>query len=107
MMNKRPIANPDIGVEEEKLVLEVVRSGWISGISPYVKRFEEEFAEWLGVRHAIAVPNDTVALHLALLALGVDPGVEVIVQDLTFASPANMVILAGAQPVFVDVIREY
>lgn len=101
------IANPDIGIEEEKLIIEVIRSGWISSQSPYVRRFEEEFAEWLGIRHAIAVSNGTVALHLALLALGVGSGDEVIVPDLTFASPANMVILTGARPVFVDVTREY
>lgn len=102
-----PVANPDIGREEEELVLDAIRSGWISSQGPYVRRFEEEFARWLGVKHAIAVSNGTVALHLALLALGVGPGDEVIVPDLTFASPANMVILTGARPVFVDVTKEY
>ena len=102
-----PVANPDIGEDEEKLVLEAVRSGWVSSQSPYVRRFEEEFARWLGVRHAVAVSNGTVALHLALLALGIGPGDEVLVPDLTFASPANMVLLAGARPVFVDIAREY
>jgi len=102
-----PVANPDIGKEEEELVLEAIRNGWISSQAPYVRQFEEEFARWLGVKHAIAVSNGTVALHLALLALSVGPGDEVIVPDLTFASPANMVILTGARPVFVDVTREY
>ena len=107
MRHRIPVANPDIGKEEEELVVQAIRSGWISSQSPYVKQFEEEFAKWLGVKHAIAVSNGTVALHLALLALGIGPGDEVIVPDLTFASPANMVILTGARPVFVDVTREY
>lgn len=102
-----PIANPDIGDDEKKLVLESLEKGWIGSQSPYVRRFEREFAEWLGVKHAIAVSNGTVALHLALLALDVRPGDEVIIPNLTFASPANMAILAGARPVFVDVTREY
>jgi len=102
-----PVANPDIGAEEEEAVLEAVRSGWISSQSPYVEQFEREFATWLGVKHAIAVSNGTAALHLALLALGIGSGDEVLVPDLTFASPANMVILTGARPAFIDVTREY
>lgn len=101
------VANPDIGAEEEEILREVIRSKWISSKGPHVRRFEEEFAQWLGVKHAIAVSNGTVALHLALLAIGVGRGDEVIVPDLTFASPANMVILTGARPVLVDVTREY
>ena len=107
MRYKIPVANPDIGKDEEDAVLEVVRSGWISSQSPYVRRFEKEFAGWLGVKHAIAVSNGTAALHLALLALGIGQDDEVIVPDLTFASPANMVILSGARPVFADVTRDY
>ena len=107
LKHRIPVANPDIGSEEEELVVQAIRSGWISSQAPYVKQFEKEFAEWLGVKHAIAVSNGTVALHLALLALGVGSGDEVIVPDLTFASPANMVVLTGARPVFVDVTREY
>ncbi len=104
---KIPVARPYISKDEEELVLKTIRERWISSQSPYVKEFEKEFAKWLGVKHAIAVSNGTVALHLALLALGIGPGDEVLVPDLTFASPANMVILTGAKPVFVDVTREY
>lgn len=107
MKHRIPVANPDIGKEEEELVLEAIRSGWISSQGPYVKRFEKEFATWLGVKHAIAVSSGTAALHLALLAIGAGPGDEVIVPDLTFASPANMVMMTGARPVFVDVTKEY
>ncbi len=106
-MYKIPVACPDIGPEEEQLVLEAIRSKWISSQGPYVKEFERRFAKWLGIKHAIAVSNGTVALHLALLALNIKQGDEIIVPDLTFASPANMVILTGAKPVFVDVSREY
>ncbi len=102
-MSMIPVANPDIGEEEERLVLEALRSGWISGRGPYVRRFEEELASWVGVRHAIATSSGTAALHLALMSLGIGPGDEVIVPDLTFASPASMVVLAGARPVFADV----
>lgn len=107
LKHRIPVANPDIGREEEELVVQAIRSGWISSQAPYVKQFEEEFAKWLGVKHSLAVSNGTVALHLALLALGVGSGDEVIIPDLTFASPANMIILTGARPVFVDVAREY
>ncbi|MEB3755314.1 MAG: DegT/DnrJ/EryC1/StrS family aminotransferase [Desulfurococcales archaeon] len=107
MKHRIPVANIDIGIEEERILVEVIRSGWISSQSPYVRRFEEEFSKWINVKHSIAVSNGTVALHLALLALGVGPGDEVIVPDITFASPANMVILTGARPVFVDVTPEY
>lgn len=107
MKGKIPVANPDIGEEEKKLVLEAIHSGWISSHGPYVKRFEEEFTKLFRVKHAIAVSNGTVAIHLALLALGIKNGDEVILSDLTFASPANMILLAGAKPVFVDVTKEY
>ena len=108
-MNTRwiPVASPDIGEEEKRLVLRVLEEGWISGVSPYVREFERLFSSWLGVKYSIAVSSGTAALHLALLALGVGPGDEVLVPDLTFAAPANMVIAVGAKPVFVDVTRDY
>jgi len=102
-----PIASPDIGEEEKEMLVRVVEEGWISGISPYVKEFENMFSSWQGVRHSIAVSSGTAALHLALMALGIGPGDEVIVPDLTFAAPANMSLAVGAKPVFVDVTREY
>jgi perosamine synthetase len=81
----------------------VVRSGWVSSLGPYVKRFEQSFAEYVGASHAVAVANGTVALHLALHALGIGPGDEVIVPDLTFVATANAVLYTGAKPVLVDV----
>lgn len=69
----------------------------------YLRKFEAALAEFLGVEHALAVSNGTVALHLALVTLGIGPGDEVIVPDLTFAASASAVIHAGATPVLVDV----
>ena len=102
-----PIANPEIGEEELINVIKAVRSGWISSKGYFIDEFERMFSRWIGIKHAIAVSNGTVAIHLALLALGIGPGDSVIVPDLTFASPANMVIEVGARPIFVDVNSEY
>ena len=97
-----PVASPWIGERELQYVTECVVSGWISSSGPFVHRFEELFARFCGVRHAIATSNGTTALHLAMLALGVGPGDEVIVPSLTFIATANAVTYTGATPVFVD-----
>lgn len=98
-----PVYTPLLDGCEEKYVLDAVRSGWISSLGSYVTRFEQEFARFCGVRHAVSVSNGTVALHLALHALGVGPGDEVIVPSLTFVATANAVHYTGATPVFADV----
>jgi perosamine synthetase len=98
-----PVAAPVIGEREVAYVTDAIRSGWVSSIGPYIDRFEEAFARFVGVKHAIAVSNGTVALHLALHALGIGPGDEVIIPDLTFAATAHTVLQTGAQPVFADV----
>jgi perosamine synthetase len=97
-----PVAEPDLGPLEEKYVLDALRSGWVSSIGAYIQRFESQFAAFCGVKHAIAVSNGTVAIHLALVAAGVGPGDEVIVPALTFVATAAAVRHAGAEPVFVD-----
>jgi dTDP-4-amino-4,6-dideoxygalactose transaminase len=97
-----PFALPSIGEEEIEEVVDSLRSGWIT-TGPKVKRFEAQFAEYIGVRHAIAVSSCTAALHLALTAIGVGPGDEVIVPTLTFCATANVVVHLGATPVIVDV----
>ena len=109
MGNKKriPLVKPIIEKEELSNVIEAVKSGWISSRGYFVKEFERKFGEWIGIKHSVAVSNGTVALHLALLALGVGSGDEVIIPNLTFASPANMTILTGARPVFTDVTKEY
>lgn len=101
-----PVATPVIGQREIDYVTDAVRSGWVSSIGPYIDRFETAFAEFCGARHAIAVSNGTVALHLALHALGIGPGDEVILPDLTFAATAHAVLQTGATPVLVDVERD-
>lgn len=102
-MNRIPIARPDLSGNEEAYVVDAVRSSWISSSGAYIGRFEREFASYCGVSRAVAVCNGTVALHLALLALGVEPGDEVIVPSLTYIATANAVRYCGAEPVFVDV----
>ena len=98
-----PVYTPLLDGREEKYVLDAVRSGWISSLGRYVTRFEEDFARFCGVRAAVSVCNGTVALHLALHALGIGPGDEVIVPSLTFVATANAVHYTGATPVFADV----
>ncbi len=98
-----PVAEPVLTGNELKYVSECITTNWISSQGPFVRRFESEFAARLGVPHALAVSNGTVALHLALAAFGVGPGDEVIVPDLTFAATINAVLYAGATPVIVDV----
>lgn len=83
--------------------MDCLKSTWISSAGKYLDRFEEGFAQVAGTKHAIACANGTVAIHLALLALGVKPGDEVIVPTLTFVACPNSVTYCGAKPVFVDV----
>lgn len=101
-----PVSQPSIGDLEIAYVEDAVRSGWISSLGPYVDRFEAEFAAFCGTSHAVSVSNGTVAIHLALVALGIGPGDEVIVPDLSFIATANAVLMAGATPVFADIDAE-
>ena len=98
-----PFARPALGAEEEEAVLEVMRSGWL-GTGPRTARFEEAFAATIGIAHAVAVGSCTAGLHLALRALGVGPGDEVITSPMTFPGTANAVLHAGATPVLADVL---
>lgn len=98
-----PLARPSLGEAEVRAVAATLRSGWVSGTGPVVARFESEFSRRLHVPHARAVSSGTAALHLALLALGIGPGDDVIVPSLTFVATANAVRFVGARPVFADV----
>lgn len=98
-----PLSDLDYDTAEEEAVLRVLRSGWIS-TGPEVKQFEAEVAGFVGVRHAVAVANGTAALHLALLALGVGPGDEVIQPAVNFVAAANMTRAVGATAVFADIV---
>lgn len=104
--NFLPYALPSIGEEEIAEVVDSLRSGWIT-TGPKVKRFEADFAEYVGAKHAIAVNSCTAGLRIALTALGVGPGDEVIVPTLTFCSTANVVVHPGACPVLVDVGEDF
>jgi perosamine synthetase len=100
------VAAPDLSGNEERYVVEAIRSSWISSTGSFVERFESEFAALCETDAAVAVCNGTVALHLALLALDVRPGDEVLVPALTYIATANAVRYVGAEPVFVDVDPE-
>lgn len=97
------IANPDLSGNEEKYVLEAIRSTWISSSGAFVDRFEREFAQLCDAKEALSVCNGTIALHLALLGLDVRPGDEILVPSLTYVATANAVRYVGAEPIFVDV----
>jgi perosamine synthetase len=93
--------HPHIGEQEIRAVEETLRSGWIT-TGAKVRKFELDFADFVGAGHAIAVNSATAALHLALDAIGLGPGDEVIVPTMTFAASAEVVIYCGARPVLVD-----
>jgi len=103
---KIALSIPDLQGNEEAYVVDAIRSTWISSTGKYVNQFEGQFAEITGSKDTISVCNGTVALHLALLALDVRPGDEVIVPSLTYIATANAVRYVGAEPVFVDVSPE-
>jgi perosamine synthetase len=104
-MTPRPIAvyEPWISEEDVSAVTQVATHGWISSSGPEVRLFEQRIADYIGTREAVSVMNGTVAIHLALQALGIGPGDEVIVPDLTFIATAASVVHTGATPVFADV----
>ena len=100
-----PLAQPDIGLREETLVLEVLRSGQLS-LGEVGERFEREFAAWLGVEDAVMTSSGTAALHLGVRALGWGAGDEVVTSPFSFVASANCLLYEGARPVFADVEEE-
>jgi dTDP-4-amino-4,6-dideoxygalactose transaminase len=106
-MNWRvPLSDIDFDEAEEAAVLEVVRSRWLT-MGAVTQQFEQEFADYVRSRHAIAVTNATAALHLACVAAGLGAGDEVILPSLTFVATANAVRYVGATPVFADIEGEH
>jgi perosamine synthetase len=97
-----PIYQPSLDGNEKAYVNECLDSTWISSKGRFIPEFERKFAEYTGVKHAASVCNGTAALHLALVALGIGPGDEVIVPTLTYISSVNAIAYTGATPVFVD-----
>ncbi len=98
-----PVLEPLLGGNELNYVTECIKTNWISSQGKFVRQFEDSLAKQAGVKHAVAVSNGTVALHLALMALGISSGDEVIVPDFTFAASVNAIIHANATPVLIDV----
>ncbi len=108
-MNKKliPVAAANLGKEELSNVIKAVKSGWVSWRGEFIEKFEKNFAKYLGVKYATTVSSGTAGLHLALLALGVKKGDEVIIPDLTYVATANAVAYVGAKPIMVDVESDY
>jgi perosamine synthetase len=98
-----PVAEPDLRGKEYEYLSDAFLSTWISSAGKYINQLEDTFANYCGVDYGVAVSNGTVALHLALKALKIGEGDEVIIPDLTFAATANAVLHAGATPVLVDI----
>jgi perosamine synthetase len=102
-----PVAEPQFDDEEVQHVIEAIKSGWISSKGKFIEEFEQNFARYIGVKYGVATMNGTAALHLALKALEIKSGDEVIVPDLSFIATANTVAYCNAKPIFVDSHPDY
>ncbi len=100
-----PVYQPSLTGNEQKYVNECLESTWISSKGAFISRFEESFKAYTGARHAATVANGTVAIHLALVALGIGPGAEVIVPTLTYIASVNAITYTGATPIFCDSLK--
>ena len=97
-----PLSRPSIGDREIESVTECLKSGWIT-TGPACKEFEDKFRELTGASHAVSLSSATAGMHLVLLALGIGEGDEIITPSMTFASTINMIVMLGANPVFIDI----
>lgn len=102
-----PLSVPEMRGNELAYLRECIETNWVSYVGPFVTRFEDQMAKYVGTSHAVATNSGTAALHVALLVAGVKPGDEVLVPDLTFIAPANAIRYAGAFPVFMDVTPDH
>lgn len=102
MKSRLYLSSPDVGDLEEEYLLAAFRSGWIAPLGPDVDAFEEEMAERVGVREAVALSSGTAALHLALIGHGVGTGDIVLTSTMTFAATSNAICYVGAEPFFID-----
>ncbi len=102
-----PLCVPAIYGNEWKYVKECLDTNWVSYVGPFVGRFEEAVAKYVGTKYAVATVSGTAALHTALLVAGVESDDEVLVSTLTFISPANVIRYVGAWPVFIDAEPHY
>jgi perosamine synthetase len=105
MTDRVPMGAPDIRDEDIEAVVQVLRSGTLS-LGPSIRRFEEAFADYIGVPHAIAVSSGTAALHLCVRAAGIAAGDEIVTTPFSYIASANCALFEGATPVFVDIDEE-
>ncbi len=101
-----PIYQPSLDGNEKKYVDECLDTSWISSRGEFIPKFEDAFRKFIGVEHATAVSNGTVALHLAVVTLGIGPGDEVIVPSFTYIASVSTIAITGATPVFVDSLMD-
>ena len=97
-----PVNEPLLKGNEEKYVIECIKSGWVSSEGPFVVEFEEKFSKYVNRKYGIAVSNGTAALEIAVKALNIGTGDEVIMPTFTIISCAGAIVKAGAKPVLVD-----
>src|SRR5436190_20235872 len=97
-----PVNTPSLDGNEKKYLIECIESGWISSEGPFVTEFEKKFSQYIGRKSGIAVANGSAALDIAVRAVGVKTGDEVIMPTFTIISPAASVVACGAKPVLVD-----
>lgn len=100
-----PFSRPSFTDDDIQAVADVLRSGWIT-TGPHAVKFEEEFSAYVGAKGAVALASATAGMHLAIKALGIGPGDEVITSSMTWVSTVNLIVLSGAKPVFVDIDRD-
>lgn len=106
IMTNIPVYRPHLGGNVSRYVNDCLTSGWISSRGNYIERFESAFSQFVGVAEATTVSNGTVAIHLALEALGIGVGDEVIVPSFTYIASVNTILQTGAKPVYVDSLEE-
>ncbi len=97
-----PVCEPTLEGNELKYITQAVKTNWISSAGEFINKFETKFAEYCGVKYGVSCSNGTTALHLAIEAMGIDQGDEVITPTFSMAASANAILYAGAKPVFVD-----
>ena len=102
-----PLHIPQMRGNEWAYIKECLETNWVSSVGPFVDRFERDLTDYVGTGHGVEVVNGTAALHIALLAAGVQPADEVLVSTLTFIASANAIRYCGAHPVFIDAEPEY
>lgn len=103
---KIPVYKPSLNGNEKKYVNECLDSSWISSKGEFIPLFEEKFSNFIGIKHSVSVCNGTIALHLALISLGIGVDDEVIVPTLTYIASVNSIVYTGAEPIFVDSLAD-